>query len=235
MPKLEWIKDENLYSEVTKLLNTAKIAQINSTKKFCKNVIDPFSAIFEMSGFNLDYDSWEKSETNRQAQKTLNTQIGNFHQNILGYTSKWENRGVGNVIDLVSQERRIIAEIKNKYNTISGGKLSDVYNLLDNQISPKNSNYKGYTAYFVTIIPKKPTRINIPFTPSDNKKGEKCPSNENIREIDGASFYSLVTGYENALENLFDILPEVIYECSGGSYLFKDKEKLKSFYKLAFQ
>ena len=187
-----------------------------------------------MAGFEIDYDTWLKSETTRQAQKTLQNHIGDFHQNILGYSKDWTNKGVGNIIDLLSEKNKAIAEIKNKYNTISGGKLSDLYYSLDKQISPKSSIYKGYTAYYVAVIPKKDKRYNKPFAPSDKDKGEKCPLNEHIREIDGASFYSLVTGSESALEDLFDSLPEVIKTFSEGKYQVKDTVKLKEFFNLAF-
>jgi hypothetical protein len=235
MARLKWIDDANLKAEVTLLLSVAKEAKNTAVTEFGKNVIDPFSAIFEMSGFEIDYETWFKSETTRQAQKTLQNHIGDFHQNILGYSKGWVNMKVGNVIDLVSNEKKIIAEVKNKYNTISGGKLSDLYYSLDNLVSPKNSIYKSFTAYYVAIIPKTPERYNKPFTPSDKEKGEKCPVNENIREIDGASFYSLVSGNENALEELFSVLPDIIFECSGGKYKVSDSEKLKSFFKLAFE
>ena len=221
--------------EVTQLLSIAKEAQKTAVNEFGKNVIDPFAAIFEMSGFEIDYNTWLKSETTRQAQKTLQNHIGDFHQNILGYSEDWTNKRVGSIIDLLSEKHKVIAEIKNKYNTISGGKLSDLYYSLDKQISPKSSIYKGYTAYYVAIVTNKGKRFNKTFTPSDKDKGEKCPLNEHIREIDGASFYSLVTGYENALEELFDVLPEVIQFCSDGKYVIKDKAKLKEFFKLAYK
>ena len=235
MPFLKWISDTDLINEVSQLHSIAKEAQKNAVNEFGKNVIDPFAAIFEMSGFEIDYNTWLKSETTRQAQKTLQNHIGDFHQNILGYSNDWTNKKAGNIIDLLSDKHKVIAEIKNKYNTISGGKLSDLYYSLEKQISPKSSIYKGYTAYYVAIIPKKGKRFNKPFTPSDKDKGEKCPVNEHIREIDGASFYSLVTGYENALEDLFDVLPEIIKVCSNGKYIIKDKAKLKEFFYLAYK
>ncbi len=235
MPFLNWISDTELKNEVSQLLSIAKEAQKAAVNEFGKNVIDPFAAIFEMSGFEIDYNTWLKSETTRQAQKTLQNHIGDFHQNILGYSKDWTNKGVGNIIDLLSEKNKTIAEIKNKYNTISGGKLSDLYYSLDKQVSPKSSIYKGYTAYYVAIIPKKGGRYNNPFIPSDKDKGEKCPINEHIREIDGASFYSLVTGSDDALEQLFDILPEVIKVCSSGKYIIKDKLKLKEYFNLAYK
>lgn len=235
MPFLKWISDTNLIKEVTQLLFVAKDAKNDAANKFGKNIIDPFAALFEMSGFEIGYDTWLKSETSRQAQKTLQNHIGDFHQNVLGYSKDWTNKGVGKIIDLSSEKNKSIAEIKNKYSTISGGKLSDLYYSLDKQISPKSSIYKGYTAYYVAIIPKNGERYNKPFTPSDKDKGEKCPINEHIREIDGASFYSLVTGSDSALEDLFDVLPEVIKVCSKGEYQIKDKGKLKEFFNSAYR
>ncbi|MBN2485570.1 MAG: Eco47II family restriction endonuclease [Bacteroidales bacterium] len=235
MPYLNWIPDTGLIHEVTQLLYIAKSAQISAIKEFGKNVIDPFAALFEMSGFEIDYTTWLNSETTRQAQKTLQNHIGDFHQNILGYSKDWTNKGVGNIIDLLSDKNKVIAEIKNKYNTISGGKLSDLYYSLEKQVSPKSSIYKGYTAFYVAIIPKKGDRYNKPFTPSDKDKGEKCPVNELIREIDGASFYSLVTGSDTALEDLFNVLPDVVKACSEDKYVIKDKKKLKEFFNLAYK
>lgn len=190
--------------------------------------------MFEIAGFEMDYKTWIKSETARQAQKTLQNHIGEFHQNILGSCNAWEDMKTGQVIDLVSAQKQIIAELKNKYNTISGGKLSDLYYSLDNLVMPKASIYKGYKAYYVSIIPKKPIRFNTEFMPSDKEKGEKCRLNKNIREIDGASFYSLVTGEFLALENLYYILPDVISKCSNGNLKVTSKKKLKKFFNQAF-
>lgn len=240
MSFLSWIDDSDLQREVGSLLSKARSAQTTATKVFGRNVIDPFAAMFEISGFGVSYETWFESETTRQAQKTLQNHIGDFHQNILGCSrhgavSEWTNMRVGGIIDLVSETTKSIAEIKNKFNTISGGKLADLYNSLERLVSPKASIYKQYTAYYVVIIPQKGKRYNKPFTPSDKDKGEKCPVNEQIREIDGASFYSLVTGCESALEDLYDVLPEVISICSGDNILLQNKETLKNFFNKAFR
>ncbi len=235
MPFLSWISDSDLQHEVSQLLAIAKSAQKAAVKDFGKNVIDPFAAMIEMSGFEIDFETWIKSETTRQAQKTLQNHIGDFHQNIVGYSKGWVNLKVGNVIDLASAENKCIAEIKNKYNTVSGGKLSDLYHSLNDLISPKSSIYKGYTAYYVAIIPKNGQRYNKPFIPSDKNKGEKCPLNEHIREIDGASFYALATGHENALQELFTVLPSVINHCTNGLIKIKNINKLNEFFNQAFR
>jgi hypothetical protein len=235
MPYLKWIDDATITTIVLDLLNNAQAAQKEAEEDFNKNVIDPFAALFETAGFKLGHGQWIESEKTRKAQKTLQNHIGQFHQTILGHVKGWSNMRTGKVFDLVNDEKKILAELKNKYNTVSGGSLSGVYTKLDEQISPKHSHYKGYTAYYVVIIPRKPERYNIPFTPSDGTKGSSKPLNEKLRSIDGASFYHLVTGEPNALENLFDILPQVISDCSGGKHKINDKRKLKEFFDLAFK
>lgn len=234
MAYLDWISDQALISCVDHLLNKAKAASSDSIKKFNKNVIDPFSALFQISGFDIDHDTWKQSEVARQAQKTLQNHIGDFHQNVLGSIESWENKGVGSVIDLVNTEHRIIAEVKNKYNTLSGGQLANLYKSLDGLVSPKSSIYHGYTAYYVAIIPKKSERNDKPFTPSNREKGARESSNEKIRQIDGASFYALVTRSETALSDLFQVLPTIIQKVSNKEISQEDKLRLTDYFKDAF-
>lgn len=151
----------------------------------------------------------------REAQKTLQNHVGEFHQNILGAVKGWENMHTGSVVDLVSDEHKVVAEVKNKHNTLSGGKRSDQYSNLEKLVMPKASRYHDYTSYFVTIIPRSPERFDRFFTPSEKETGANCPENALIREIDGASFYQIVTGEKDALAQLFDILPKVIEGISG--------------------
>jgi hypothetical protein len=233
MQKLNWISDAELFAAVNTVLEKAKEAKSKATKKFGKNVIDPFSAIFEITGFEMSFDEWHKSETARQAQKTLQNHIGDFHQNILGNCKGWTNMNKGNVIDLVCNEKQIIAEVKNKYNTISGGLLSDLYTSLENLVMPKASMYKDFTAYYVTILPKNTTRFNKEFTPSNKNKGSKCTPNSLIRHIDGASFYDLVTQENNALEQLFTALPAVISQITNTPAL--NTKQIKNFFSSAYQ
>ncbi|MEI9786326.1 Eco47II family restriction endonuclease [Moellerella wisconsensis] len=209
MPFLEYISDDNLIKEVKYLLDKAVEKRKDAEKSFNKNVIDPFGALFEASDFK-SHEEWRNSEMARQCQKTIQNHVGTFHQKILGYVDGWEDLGTGGIVDLINREKKIIAESKNKFNTVTGGNLAAMYKSLDDQISPKHSQFKGFTAYFVNIIPKKPIRYNEPFIPSDKGTGTKCPVNPLIRSIDGASFYHIVTGRSNALKELHEALPKVI-------------------------
>jgi hypothetical protein len=157
-----------------------------------------------------DITQWAINEKLRQAQKTLSNHIGNFHQSLLGALEGWENLPNGKIVDIVCTERKIIAEIKNKHNTIKASNQSTLYHSLNDLVMKKGQVYKDYTAYYVEIIPKKPKRYDKPFTPSDASIGAKCPENPLIRVIDGASFYALITGVEDALQQVFNVLPAVI-------------------------
>ncbi|HCG8623781.1 TPA: Eco47II family restriction endonuclease [Vibrio parahaemolyticus] len=238
MALLEFISDEDLTSEVRLLVRKTLKKRSQAEKDFTKNVVDPFGALFEAPAFS-EHEAWKSSELMRQTQKTIQNHVGTFHQKILGHVAGWSDLGTGSVVDLVNHDLRILAEVKNKYSTVTGGDLSNKYYSLDGLISPKHSSFKGYTSYFVQVIPKKTERYNIPFTPSDKEKGELCTSNELIRVIDGASFYELVTGRAYALKELHQVLPEVIEkvyqeELQDTSFKFHDIPSYMEYFKLAY-
>jgi len=238
MPLLEYISDQNLYDEVEYLLKKAINKRNAAEKSFNSNVIDPFGALFEAPGFT-SHQEWRNSEIARQRQKTIQNHVGTFHQKILGHVNGWKDLGRGKIVDLVNDEKKIIAEIKNKYSTVTGGDLSSKYEGLEKLIMPKHSLYKGYRAYFVNIIPKKPARSDVPFTPSNKDNGAPCASNPDLRIIDGASFYEIVTGRANALAELHGILPQVIeFVCRNRlnqpGYTIPDKKDFIEYFKLAY-
>lgn len=231
---VKFLDDATLVAEVSHLLTVAEEALEAKRKEFGKNVIDPFAAMFEMAGFGLDHAGWVRAELMRQAQKTLQNHVGEFHQNILGAVKGWENMHTGSVVDLVSDEHKVVAEVKNKHNTLSGGKRSDQYSNLEKLVMPKASRYHDYTSYFVTIIPRSPERFDRFFTPSEKETGANCPENALIREVDGASFYQIVTGEKDALAQLFDILPKVIEGISGEKTDRPDRAALGAYFRNAF-
>lgn len=222
MALLEYISDEDFLNEVETLLSKAKKKRDTAEKTFNSNVIDPFGALFESPGF-LSHEEWRNSELARQRQKTIQNHVGIFHQKILGHVEGWTDMGIGGIVDLLNENRKIIAEVKNKYSTVTGGDLAGKYKGLEELISPKHSRFKDYCAFFVNIIPRKPIRTNAPFTPSDKGCGFQCPLNPNIRIIDGASFYELVTGRFNALKELHAALPHAI------EYVLNERLDMKHF------
>lgn len=205
--KLSFVSDEILYREVRKVLDIAQNAVDLADAKLYKNVVDPFSAVFDSMRQGVDMATWLEQERARQIQKTMQNAVGDFHQAILGNVAGWEDLRVGGVVDLKSDGRRIIAEVKNKHNTTKGNHKKVIYDDLKTLI---NGMYKGYTGYYVEIIPKTKRPYDKPFTPSDNDTNTRRPIDEHIRVIDGRSFYGLVTGGQDALAQLYLVLPDVI-------------------------
>jgi effector-binding domain-containing protein len=174
------------------------------------NVIDPFSALLEASFNQMDYDTWLSAEKARQVQKTLQNSIGTLHENIIGSIAGCSNLSVGRIIDIVCEEKKIIAEIKNKFNTTKGNHKVAIYDDIAHVLSSKEGQFTGY---YVEVIPKKTEGYNKPFQPSDNtiQKGDKKrPLNEKIRIIDGKTFYSLITGEDNAIYQIYDMIQQAL-------------------------
>jgi hypothetical protein len=105
---------------------------------------------------------------------------------------------------------------------------------LEKLVAPKSSEYKDFTSYYVYIVPKNPVRNDLPYTPSDKNTGVRCHENKLIREIDGSSFYELVTGQEDALESLYGVLPRVIQKVTGNPLSASVKKHLKGYFNTAF-
>mgnify|MGYP003617444100 FL=1 len=193
------------------ITNIIQASQKNmQTINIHSQVIDPFSSIIEASLNELDYENWIRSESSRQKQKTLQNAIGRLHQELLGQIIDVDNLGVGQWVDIVCHNKRIIAEIKTKHNTV---KKTDLYSVYDELAAAlRNPLYNGYTAYYVEIIPAKPISYDTTFTPVDNNTKQPRQTNEKIRQIDGKSFYALLTGEPNALQQMYEKVKNILSE-----------------------
>lgn len=236
MAYLPFISDEAFLKHIQAVLSVGFTKNQEADQTFYKNVIDPFGPIFETAVNAMSANDWKKFEKSRQSQKTLQNAVGDFHNDILGSVDGWSSLKKGNEVDLIKDDRSIIAEVKNKYNTVSGGKLVDHYEEFDNLVNRKASEYTGATAFFVQIIPKRPGPMNKCFTPSDKAKGMKKSPDEKIREIDGRSFYALVTGFDDALDQLHRQIPMAIQNLGQklGDYSADDISEFTDFFNRAY-
>jgi len=237
MAYLSFIDDAKLEAIISAVLDKGKEAITKAEKQFGRNVIDPFATIFEIASFEINATKWQSNEQVRQAQKSLSNQIGNFHQQLLGSLNGWQNLGSGQLVDIVNPEAKIIGEVKNKYNTLKGSDKSGMYHKLEDLVMRKGHMYKGYTAYYIEIIPKNTKRYNIEFVPSDARTGNVCTANPLIRQIDGYSFYALATGVNNALAELFTVIPAVISYLKPElmTSMEQNNKFVQSFFKTAFE
>jgi len=181
-----------------------------SKRDIFENTLDPFSAKIEILLNKIEPEIWTNQERIRKNQKTLQNKIGEFHQSIVGFFDGWDNLGQGQIADVINHERKIVAEIKNKYNTTKGNHKKTIYDDLKLLIEDK---YIGYSSYCVEILPKKQASYNKPFTPPDNQTGLRRDANENIRLIDGFSWYELISGDKNFIVELYEehLINAIIY------------------------
>lgn len=182
-------------------------AQISELDLY-RNTLDCFSSAIDSVVQGISLDDWMKQEKERQVQKTKQNAIGKLHEEVMGSIPGVENLVVGQLIDIVCEEKRIVAEIKNKHNTTKGNHKVAIYDDLEKALSTR----PGYTAYYVEVLPKSQKTYNKPFTPPDNKTKTNRAQNSAIRQIDGRSFYSLLTGHDNAIDELYQELPLLVAE-----------------------
>jgi hypothetical protein len=220
MAYLSWIADEKIEACVREVLSKGFEGIKKTDKNLFRNGIDPFSALFDAACHNISLETWMTFERRRQSQKTLQNALGNFHQQVLSKVEGWKIPEE-NFIDLVCEDRKIVVEVKNKHNTVKKSDLKVIYDELQEAVMHKTSRYRNYTGYYATVIPSSHARFNRMFTPSDNATQTSKPGNELIREIDGFSFYALVTGQETALQALYQVLPVVIKSVLTEDYFQK--------------
>ena len=209
MAYLSWIADEKIKACVREVLVKGFEGIQKADKNIFRNGVDPFSALFDAACHNISLETWMTFERRRQSQKTLQNALGGFHQQVLSKVEGWHIPDE-NFVDLVCESRKIVVEVKNKHNTVKKSDLKSIYDELQQAVMHKTSRYRGYTGYYVTVIPDSHVRFNRTFIPPDNATRTLKASNELIREVDGFSFYALVTEQENALQGLYRALPTII-------------------------
>lgn len=228
MAKTFWnfVDDETLLTEIKNVLK--QFEQEMEAVDIHRNVIDPFSALFDMAKQGIDFEEWLEQEKSRQSQKTLQNLVGYFHQHILGAVGDWSDPGSGGSIDLINEKLKIIVEIKNKHNTLNSSSATQTYNKM---VGHLDNSKKGYQGYVVLLIPKRPQRYRKHFAPNDD--GVPVQRRDDLMEIDGASLYEIVTGDKDALRKLYTCLPEAI-EAALPGLKFSIDEELRSEFKQLF-
>lgn len=207
--------DKDKIKEVLRpLVKSAYESQDSAEQDMYRNTIDIFAATIETTIKDLTMEEWMVHEKQRQVQKTLQNQIGELHQAVLGTLDGVQNLGTGSVIDLDGITHGFIAEVKNKHNTTKGNHKKSIYDDLQSRL-PSDENV---TAYYVEILPKNGKSYDEVFTPSDNVAKKNRDANERIRRIDGQTFYEKVTGNKDALKELYQLLPVVTAEIMKEEY-----------------
>jgi len=221
---LDFIKDDILINSVLEVYETLEneLEKFRDQKYLTRNSLDPFDFIFK----NDKYENWVYHEKLRQIGKTISNKIGNFHETILGnvYDFKVINQGH----DIQSDKKKIIADVKNKHNTVKGSDRIGLAKFLQSKI---DSKFFGYKAYVVEIIPKDKKKYCEIFSASDRLTGKRIYFKD-VYKIDGLSFYELATGYKNAIYELYKIIPIILEKEKGLNFSFDILKPFKLSYNI---
>ena len=198
---LSFISDEHLLSCIENLHKSYLKAKANvSKKKFYKNKIDTIKLTFDAKFNNLDEEALIKTEINRQIDKSINNSIGTFHEEILDGIEGFE---MGNLsgFDIKATDNTLFADIKNKHNTMNSSSAESLFQKLANYAD----TYKKSKCYWVQVLAK--NSFNEKWYGEINGKEY---SHSRVYKISGDQFYKLLSGKENALFELYQVLPQAI-------------------------
>jgi Eco47II restriction endonuclease len=198
---VDFISDEhllycigNLYGAYSKAKNKV------SKKEFYKNKVDTIKLTFDAKFNNIDEESLIQAEILRQVDKSINNFIGIFHEQILGGIKGFE---VGNLsgFDIKANDDTLFADIKNKHNTMNSGAAESLFQKLKGYAD----TYKKSKCYWVQILAKN-SFVDLWVSDINGKEY----SHSRVYKISGDKFYALLTNQEDALFQLYKVLPIAI-------------------------
>ncbi|MEN9910075.1 MAG: hypothetical protein RLZZ540_3234 [Bacteroidota bacterium] len=198
---VNFISDEHLLNCIKNLHNAYLRAKNNITKKsFYSNKVDTIKLTFDAKFNDISEENLIQSEILRQIDKSINNSIGTFHEQILGGIKGFE---VGNLsgFDIKATNETLFADIKNKHNTMNSSSAEALFQ----KLARYADDYKKAKCYWVQILAKN----------SFNElwKGEingKEYSHSRVLKISGDQFYALLSGQDDALFQLYKVLPRAI-------------------------
>jgi Eco47II restriction endonuclease len=198
---VNFITDEHLLSCVANLHKAYIKAKNNVSKKnFYSNKVDSIKLTFDAKFNDIDEESLIQSEILRQIDKSINNSIGTFHEQILGGIQGFE---VGNLsgFDIKATDDTLFADIKNKHNTMNSSSAESLFQ----KLKMYADSYKKAKCYWVQILAK--------GSFCELWQGEingKEYSHSRVYKISGDQFYALLSGQNDALLQLYKVLPMAI-------------------------
>jgi len=198
---VNFISDEHLFNCIKNLHKSYLKAKNDVTKKtFYSNKVDTIKLTFDAEFNSLKEDKLIQVEILRQIDKSINNSIGTFHEQILGGINGYE---MGNLsgFDIKAKDNTLFADIKNKHNTMNSSSAEALFQ----KLSRYADDYKKAKCYWVQILAK--------GSFNEHWKGEingKEYSHSRVFKISGDRFYALLSGQDDALFQLYKILPLAI-------------------------
>lgn len=198
---VNFISDDHLLDCIGNLHKAYLKAKSNITKKnLYSNKVDTIKLTFDLKFNDIDEESLIQSEILRQIDKSINNSIGTFHEQILGGIKGFE---VGNLsgYDIKAKDNTLFADIKNKHNTMN----SSASEALFQKLARYANDYKKAKCYWVQILAKS----SFCELWSGDINGKEY-SHSRVYKISGDQFYALLSGQDDAMFQLYKVLPSAI-------------------------
>jgi len=198
---VKYITDEHLMYCIGNLINSYLKANISKNKQdFYKNKIDPIKFTFDQKFFGLDEKELIAIEVQRQITKSITNAIGIFHEEVLGGITGYE-RGVKSKYDIKASDNTLFADLKNKHNTMNSSSAENLYQALQSFANQYPDSRCYWVAIWATQSYHEPWKHKV-----RNRKYE----HKRVFKISGDRFYALLSGHDDALYQLYKVLPKAI-------------------------
>jgi translation elongation factor EF-G len=198
---VKFISDAHLLDCIGNLHKSYLRAKNNITKKsFYANKVDTIKLTFDAKFNNIEEESLIESEVLRQIDKSINNSIGTFHEQVFSGIKGFE---AGNLsgYDIKAKDNTVFADIKNKHNTMN----SSAAEALFQKLARYADDYKKAKCYWVQILAKG----SFCKLWSGDINGKEY-SHSRVYKISGDKFYALLSGQDDALFQLYKMLPQAI-------------------------
>jgi hypothetical protein len=198
-----FVSDKHLLNCISNLYESYIKAKDNITKKdFYANKVDIFKLTFDAQFNAMNEASLIQTEVLRQIDKSINNSIGNFHEQILGGISGFEQGNLSG-FDVKANDDTLFADIKNKHNTMNSSAAESLFQ----KLARYANNYKKAKCYWVQILAK-----NSFCELWQGEINGKEYSHSRVYKISGDQFYALLSGHQDALLQLYKAIPLAIKE-----------------------
>jgi hypothetical protein len=195
---VDFIDDKHLINCIENLHNAYLKAKSNITKKtFYNNKVDTIKLTFDAKFNNISEEDLIQAEILRQIDKSINNSIGTFHEQILGGIKGYE---IGKLsgFDIKASDNTLFADIKNKHNTMNSSSAEALYQ----KLKKFADKYKKAKCYWVQILAKSSFNENW----QGDINGQEY-NHSRVHKISGDQFYTILTGQNDALFQLYKCLP----------------------------
>ncbi|MDX8568143.1 Eco47II family restriction endonuclease [Elizabethkingia sp. HX XZB] len=198
---VSFITDEHLLQCIGNLHGAYVKAKSRVSKNsFYSNKVDSIKLTFDAKFNNISEEDLIQAEVLRQVDKSINNSIGTFHEQVLGGIEGFETGNLSGY-DIKSVDNTLFADIKNKHNTMNSSSAEALFQ----KLARYADDNKTAKCYWVQILAK--NSFNELWSGDINGKEY---SHSRVYKISGDQFYALLTGQENALYQLYKILPIAI-------------------------